>query len=489
MAEIVVKAKYEDVPQKTLHTMLRLTFPIWGVVFPLLAALAIGGWGVFIYMFFISKAITQLPELGALIIGLGLSMSFFAIPASAMYVMRALNKNFLVLEKNGIIFPIESYNLFNQSRFLPWSKISKISVVADEIQGDWRSRTLFFISKSGKMIKLPLHYYNSDEVEQFLVALETWGSGIEMESSVSELHSLLRAEQNKSLGHSYTDMWEDELRRRFNPTAFMPLDPGIVLHDGKLKIIRQLATGGLSAIYLVQMEDQKLAVLKEAVLPEDAAEKVRAKAFELFEREAELLSKIDHPNIVKVLDHFVEGGRNYMLMEYVPGQDLRQVVKQNGAQRETVVVDWGIQIANIIKYLHELDPPIIHRDLTPDNLVLRDDGNITLIDFGAANEFISKGTGTFVGKQSFISPEQFRGKAVPQSDIYAFGCTLFYLLTAKEPEALECSSPRSIDERISSELDELVQSCTQLEAADRFQSAAQLLPVLRKIAATLLGVV
>src|SRR5208282_5715590 len=139
----------------------------------------------------------------------------------------------------------------------------------------------------------------------------------------------------------------------------------------------------------------------------------------------------------------------------------------------------------IMKHLHELDPPIIHRDLTPDNLVMRDDGNIVLIDFGAANEFISKGTGTFVGKQSFIAPEQFRGKAVLQSDIYAFGCTLFYLLTGQEPEALDCSSPRRLDDKISLELDEAVQCCTQLEADDRYQSAAQLLPVLRKIAASL----
>lgn len=489
MAEIVVRAKHEDVPQKTLLMMLRLTFPVWGVVLPIISVMSIAGWVVYFYCLFFPKNPEPIKDITSLIVAFTFTMGFFAIPAVAMYLMRALTKNFLVLEKKGIVFPIASYNIFNRSRFLPWSKIAKIKVQSGGSQSDWKSRSILFFTKTGKTMKLPLSYYKSDEVEQFLVAMETWGSGIEMDPTVSELHSLLRAEQNKSLGHSYTDMWEDELRRRFNPTAFMPLDPGIILHEGKLKVIRQLATGGLSAIYLVQMDDQKLAVLKEAVLPEDAAEKIRVKAFELFAREAELLSKIDHPYIVKVLDHFVEGGRNYMLMEYVPGQDLRQVVKQNGAQKETVVVDWGIQIVNIIKYLHELEPPVIHRDLTPDNLVLRDDGNIVLIDFGAANEFISKGTGTFVGKQSFIAPEQFRGKAVPQSDIYAFGCTLFYLLTGKEPEALECSSPRMLNERVSDELDEVVQSCTQLDAADRFQSAAQLLPVLRKVAATLLGVV
>lgn len=488
MPEIVVRAKYEDLPQRSLLVFLRATFPIWGVIFPMIFLIILGVW-IYTIREYILGGTFWTDSWYAIFQAIGYSLCFMAVPAGALATIRLLSKNSLVLEKSGIIFPLETSQLLRYPRFLPWSRIRKIQAVSPDLSSDWKDRSLVFYRSDGKPTKLSLRNYQGAEVEQILVALETWGAGIDLDSSVNDLHQLLRHKQIEVAGQSYTDMWEDELRRRYNPTAFMPLDPGVYLHDGKLKIVRQLATGGLSAIYLVQMEDQKLAVLKEAVLPEDASDSVRAKASELFAREAELLTKIDHPNIVKVLSYFVEDGRNYLLMDYIPGQDLRQFTKQNGAQRETVVVDWGIQIINIVKYLHELDPPIIHRDLTPDNLVLRDDGNIILIDFGAANEFISKGTGTFVGKQSFIAPEQFRGKAVLQSDIYAFGCTLFYLLTGKEPEALECSSPKLINEQISSEIDELVQCCTQLDAKDRFQSASQLLPVLRKIAASLLGVV
>ncbi len=155
------------------------------------------------------------------------------------------------------------------------------------------------------------------------------------------------------------------------------------------------------------------------------------------------LLKISHPNIVKVLDYFIEQDRNYLMLEYVNGQDLRQLVKQNGPQKESTVINWALQMVSILKYLHEQDPPLIHRDFTPDNIVLCDDGSIVVIDFGAANEFIGNATGTFVGKHAFIAPEQFRGKAVVQSDIYALGCTLYFLLTGQEPEALSIKSSGS----------------------------------------------
>jgi serine/threonine protein kinase len=108
-----------------------------------------------------------------------------------------------------------------------------------------------------------------------------------------------------------------------------------------------------------------------------------------------------------------------------------------------------------------------------------------VIDFGAANEFIGNATGTFVGKHAFIAPEQFRGKASVQSDIYAFGCTLCFLLTGVEPEALSTSNPQEHNNLISSELSEIVVSCTQMESRDRYQTAAQLVPVLRQMMASL----
>src|SRR5690606_21682536 len=135
-----------------------------------------------------------------------------------------------------------------------------------------------------------------------------------------------------------------------------------------------------------------------AVVPANANDAARSKAEELFEREAKFLISLSHEQIAKVHDHFKEDGRSYLLMDYIRGQDLRQLVKQNGKQDSLTVMKWGEQIAQILSYLHSQEPPVVHRDLTPDNLVLSSDNKVFLIDFGAANEFVGTATGTLVGK-------------------------------------------------------------------------------------------
>lgn len=123
----------------------------------------------------------------------------------------------------------------------------------------------------------------------------------------------------------------------------------------------------------------------------------------------------------------------------------------------------------------------MHRDVTPDNLVLANDGHITLIDFGAANEFVGTATGTLIGKQSYISPEQFRGKAQTASDLYSLGCTIFFLLTGEDPEPLSESSPRLKNSAVSIQLDNIVVSCTTEETELRIRDAKLLAQSLRQL--------
>ncbi|MDZ4836509.1 MAG: serine/threonine-protein kinase [Candidatus Melainabacteria bacterium] len=268
---------------------------------------------------------------------------------------------------------------------------------------------------------------------------------------------------------SYTDLWIDDISMRHASTNFEPLPCGHLLRSGNLRVAAELASGGLSAVYLVESEDRKTKlVLKESVLPLDMSEESKAKARELFHREAKLLSTLNHPNIVKVHDFFVERGRDYLLLQHIPGRTLRQVVSE-GRLSESRAVDLATRVADIIKYLHEQTPPVVHRDLTPDNILVRNDGEVVLIDFGAANQFVGQATGTMVGKKSYIPPEQFRGKAQPASDIYAFGATLFFMLTGKDPIALSTSTISS-DLKISEKVCFIVEKCTDLEPDQRFEN-------------------
>ncbi|HEY9718129.1 MAG TPA: serine/threonine-protein kinase [Trichormus sp.] len=472
MAELAVRMHYVNQPRKLTLSVMKLTFPIWGIAAPVTSLFVI----LPIYFSYIANHTLTSPEIVGLSTGCALLFTFFTF----LLTFNWLTRDAVIIDKDGVKLP---FSLLRWNAPMPWQNIKKIQV-GKAADYNWKKKEITFITSSGAPRKLGLSHMPAEDVEKLLLALEMWGSKTEIDSSILTLKDDVAG--TASPGQlSYTDMWEDELGRRFNPTAFVPLEPGRMMRNGTLKVIRHLALGGLSAVYLCQLDDRKLVVLKEAVVSDDAVESAQAKAREMLDREAALLLKLGHPNIVKVMDYFVEQGRNYLMLEYINGQDLRQLVKQNGPQRESTVLGWALQMATILKYLHEQDPPLVHRDFTPDNLVLCEDGSIVVIDFGAANEFIGSATGTFVGKHAFIAPEQFRGKACVQSDIYAFGCTLHYLLTGNEPEALSTSNPAQENSRISSELNQLVVACTQLETRDRYQSAAQLLPVLRGLSAAI----
>jgi tRNA A-37 threonylcarbamoyl transferase component Bud32 len=470
MAELLVKGQCRSSLRRAIDAMLNFTFPVWGIAFPISAFFLIMGAIGYLQSSSFDKVGEQLAYLALCL--------FLSI--TCLLLKRAVSFDAITVDRQGITLPRLMGLRVNLSRFIAWQNIARISATSS--QTDAAHTRLVITKKRGLPLRIPLSQLQSDFVEQFMLAAQIWAPAL-CDPSLAGLQTVLRIGAHESSAASYTQLWEEELGRRFCPTSFVPLETGQVLRNSSLKVVNQLGSGGLSALYLCQLEGKQLVVLKEAFIPEGSAENVREKAKEMFEREARLLMKIEHPGIVHVLDYFTELERNYLLLDYINGVDLRQLVTQNGPQRESDVLEWAIQVAGSLKYLHEREQPIIHRDLTPDNIVLRNDGQAIIVDFGAANEFIGTATGTFVGKHSFIAPEQLRGKANIRSDIYALGCTLFFLLTGAEPEALSPSNPRELAPATSDELCELIESCTQLEASDRYQSVAQMLPVLRRLAA------
>jgi len=469
LAELVVRIPYKNETRATTLYLLQWSFPIWAVFLPIAAV------GTLI------AAIGTLHATGVGAIAdatvpymFGLGISLLVTSAIGLVVTNWLAHSVLIIDRKGIALP---FSLMRSQQSISWENATSVHLAKNDDR-HWKKNEIVIRSNSVPL-RIGLQYLRPDQVEQLIMAIEIWGQGLEVDPGVKLLGSSIGGTAIGAL--SFTDMWDDELSRRFSSTAFVPLEPGHKVRKGSLSVIRHLALGGLSAVYLCQLDNKKLVVLKEAVVSDDATEAAQAKAREMLEREARTLLKLDHPAIVHVLDHFVEDKRDYLMLEYISGQDLRQLVRQHGPQSEASVLDWALQMVVILKCLHEHEPPIIHRDFTPDNLVLTEDSTLVLIDFGTANEFIGTATGTFVGKQAFIAPEQFRGKSVVQSDIYALGCTLFYLLTGEEPEALSTSNPREFNENISKELCELIECCTQIEARDRFQSAAQMIPILRQM--------
>ena len=167
------------------------------------------------------------------------------------------------------------------------------------------------------------------------------------------------------------------------------------------------------------------------------------KQIELFEREAEVLQKLNHPAIPQYIDYFnIETETDkafYLVQQLAPGKSLAQLVESGWRVSEEEVKNIAKQILSILSYLHSLEPPVIHRDIKPSNLIRDNDGKIYLVDFGAVQNTyyntLTQGS-TVVGTYGYMAPEQFRGQALPATDLYSLGATLLYLLTHRSPAEL-----------------------------------------------------
>jgi serine/threonine-protein kinase len=269
-----------------------------------------------------------------------------------------------------------------------------------------------------------------------------------------------------------------------------PIEPGVILRD-RYKIRHIIGQGGMGSIYLaedIRLEGRQCAlkeVQHESSLQEDSLQQAQ----DQFLREAQILARLDHPNLPKVSDFFSEENREYLVMDYVPGEDLRTLMiearRKNAFLAESEVLGWSAQLADALDYMHQQDPPILHRDIKPSNLKLTPSGLIKLVDFGlvklmASEEMtitILQGRGTAL----YTPLEQYGGDSGHtdvRSDIYAFGATLYHLLTNSAPvEARErflrpesLIPPRQINPAISVKTERAILWALKLHPDERPQN-------------------
>ncbi|BAY97211.1 serine/threonine protein kinase [Tolypothrix tenuis PCC 7101] len=248
------------------------------------------------------------------------------------------------------------------------------------------------------------------------------------------------------------------------------------------QVLRTLGQGGMGTTYLawdatgVTTKHPQLLVLKQM-----NADMVKiAKAQELFEREAHTLKSLHHEGIPKYYDFFVEGGKKYLAMELVHGQDLEKRIYTTGPVTPNQAIAWMIQTCDILDYLHSQQPPLIHRDIKPANLMVRSSNNrIVVLDFGAVKE-IGTAPGTRIGAEGYCAPEQERGQPLTQSDLYAIGPTLIFLLTGENPFKFYHQRGRHFRFEVASvptitpQLREVIDRVTEPLPRDRYQTAKEL---------------
>ncbi len=283
-------------------------------------------------------------------------------------------------------------------------------------------------------------------------------------------------------------------------TAAVDLEEGKLLAN-RYKVEKVLGQGGMGAVYLARdgsLGDKAVAIKEMRITAAD--DKGQQAALKQFRQEAQFLANLEHPNLVQVSDFFSENGRHYLVMAYVKGQNLGEMlVARRGAFPVAKVLEWGRQLAGVLHYLHTQEPPILFRDLKPSNIMQDAAGNVRLIDFGIARSFNPEGvTATFLqgmGSAGYSPLEQYQGAGGtdPRSDIYALGATLFHLITNRVPpspvelvsENKPMPSPRRWNPTLPANVDQILLKMLAVRKDDRYQTMEQVRALLDQAAKNL----
>ena len=253
--------------------------------------------------------------------------------------------------------------------------------------------------------------------------------------------------------------------------------------DNKYRILHEIGKGGMSHVYLAINE----AANKEWAIKE-VEKNTRINGDEVRQKpmtETALMKKLRHEHLPEITDVLETDDAYLIVMDYIEGRTLKQILREDGAQKQEDVINWSIKLCDILRYLHERDVPIIYRDMKPGNVMLKPDGNVMLIDFGAAREYKKDAAGdtSCLGTKGYAAPEQYggAGQTDERTDIYNLGATMYHLVTGKDPTRppYEMRPIRQWDQSLSTGLEEIIRRCTQNDPDKRYQTARELMYALR----------
>lgn len=253
-----------------------------------------------------------------------------------------------------------------------------------------------------------------------------------------------------------------------------------VILMGRYQVQGELGRGGMGSVYLAyDLQHRRPVAIKVARL---AGADARAQ----FRKEALYLQKLHHHNLPRVLDTFSDDQRDFLVMEYIPGDNLESLVQRQGPQPEWLVLRWADELLDVLDYLHMQDPPIIHRDVKPGNLKLRQNDTLVLVDFGIAKEYrpeSGSARGINAVSPGFSPPEQYTDAPTDErTDVYAAGATLYYLLTGQAPApapdrtagVATVAPVAKLAIKTSEATERLVMQALQLVSGERWVNAAEM---------------
>ena len=247
--------------------------------------------------------------------------------------------------------------------------------------------------------------------------------------------------------------------------------------DGKYERLREIGHGGMSVVYLA-MDTH----LNKQWAVKEIKKKGSGKNDEIIVNsllaEANLMKRLDHAALPRIVDIIDNGVTIYVVMDYIEGESLDKILNEYGAQPEELVIGWAMQLCDALAYLHAQKPPIIYRDMKPANIMLKPEGNIKIIDFGIAREYKEQSLAdtTVLGTKGYAPPEQYSGQTDARSDIFALGMTMHHLLTGIDPRSGEAYAPvRMWNPELSEGIELIIDKCVEPAPENRYQNCSDLL--------------
>lgn len=266
------------------------------------------------------------------------------------------------------------------------------------------------------------------------------------------------------------------------------LESGSTLH-GRYGILSTLGRGSFANVYLARDSESKgLMVALKEISTEGFSEEEYRDLNTQFLQEAAFLMQLDHPGLPKVVEFFAEGSRYYLAMEWIAGKTLHEIVSEKGPADETDVLHWGVQLSDILGYLHAREPyPVVLGDLKPSNVMITYDGRVKVVDFGVARYLApTQNPRTFaLVSPGFSPPEKYsKFDSDQRGDIYSLGATLYWALTRAQLDKYKFQIPplRRLRADSSQWLERVLAQCLMVEPTKRWVRAAAVKEQLQKIA-------
>ncbi|HEY9757190.1 MAG TPA: serine/threonine-protein kinase [Oculatellaceae cyanobacterium] len=339
-----------------------------------------------------------------------------------------------------------------------------------QVELDSNSRKIVFKTGSEHTLVLKTDGINNNDRARLLQSIKRFAPDCQITPELCEL-------LEPSTAKSYTQLWLQSITMAPQAANLKPIEKGTLL-DGRFEVIKRLGEGGQGVAYLChdltdkEQRTAPLVAIKEMLIPPYLTAPVKKSMLERFHAEALLLKSIDSQNVVKLLDYFIDERGAYLVLEHIEGSNLRELISTQGALKSEKVTDLVRQMLEILDVLHRKG--VVHRDFTPENLILRPDGVLKLIDFNVAQDESEGTTATIVGKHAFVPPEQFRGSPCAQSDLYAFGATLYFLLTGTDPEPITQSALSNELKSQNPVFNQIIEAATAIDLQERAKSVADL---------------